>query len=120
MEEPTLGPDANTLARQCADAAIETMTSKGPAYVERAILPILVAAVSELERFKQDLAEWGRSIVVGNFLRDYANRCFQMQGAYDGAMSEASKASFAKHKAFTDLLLEMIESRRELSCQRGS
>lgn len=48
-------------------------------------------------------------VTVQNFLRDEANRSWQMAGAYDGAMDEECKASFRRR---SQVLLTMREEIR--------
>lgn len=63
----------------------------------------------ERDELRKRLANWGQSITVRSFLRDYANECFQMQGAYAGAMSEECKKRFKEDYIFTRELIVLIQ-----------
>lgn len=47
-----------------------------------------------------------------NFMRERRKECRQMQGRYDGAMSEACKQSFREQYEFWDALIQEEESAR--------
>jgi hypothetical protein len=46
------------------------------------------------------------------FLRNEENRAFQMMGRYDGAMSEACKALFARQKADVEAVQVILQAAR--------
>jgi hypothetical protein len=48
----------------------------------------------------------GTNILMSNFLRDLRNKCFQMQGQYDGSISEECKALFAEQQQVCEAFVQ--------------
>lgn len=49
------------------------------------------------------------NVPLQNFLREHRNCCFQMTGAYDGAMSETCKDAFRSHYAVLSAMVAAFE-----------
>jgi hypothetical protein len=54
-----------------------------------------------------DLQHWLGNILVINFLHFYRNKCFQMQGMYDGSISKECIESLQRDQCTTEMLLDM-------------
>lgn len=84
-----------------------------PAIFQRAVLDErdkLRQELAEARAFHDDLLHWLGSVVVVNFLHDYRNQCFQMQGKYDGSISAECVASCRRDQATTERLIAMAQT----------
>lgn len=80
---------------------------------------VIYDAIAEIERLRERNGDAKRELadIKGvlanvpcmNFLRQYRHNVFQLQGAYDGAMSEDCKQSFRDDYAIIDSLVKELE-----------
>lgn len=95
----------NFMYRMLENAMTRDLKLLAKAYLAQRADDGQVSLKGFLDRAPGHFQDWLRSVPVGNFIRDRQREAFQMQGRYDGAMSEECKALFvAEYKMLTDLL----------------
>lgn len=80
---------------------------------DREALAAVIAELTALREFKSRLASWVQDdISVITCLRELSSRQFQMQGRYDGSISNECKELIKSKRDFTLSLLALAEARK--------